>query len=196
MEALRSPADRWDKWRRLPLLHRVLIIWLFVASVLVVFSVFYGMSFFASPAYVRAFLWPSVAVGILYGIGWLRFMPALLAQDNVYAERMRKWGTITRMIVPVTMGGVFGYWSLFLSIPLLANYVVSAPYAVATSVVSTNYEGGRSRCNRVYVQELENHWFGKLCVDDDAFDALHPGVPVNLVGTHSWFGVDVAGLRF
>ena len=86
-----SPDDRWARWRRTPLLNRVLLLWLVVALVNVVMFGLRGRSFFVSPAYIRIFVWPCLGIGFLYGFGWFKILPV--------AGR-EKWGALKRFQSP------------------------------------------------------------------------------------------------
>ena len=179
-----SPADRWAKWRRAPLLNRVLLLWLVVALAIVFLFAFRGRSFFVSPAYLRILVWPCIGIGLLYAFAWFKLIPTLDLE----------WGAFKRFAISLVFGGVFGYWPLIFGIPLLAHSITSEPYEVNASVTGKTYEsGGRGSrsCNRIFVRELEHHWFGKLCVTDEALNKLQPGDSINLRGSHSWFGVEI-----
>lgn len=190
MEERVSPADPWAKWRRLPFWNRTLLLWFVVALVTILLSIFQGRSFFVSPAYIRIALWPSIGVGLVYGFGWFKFMSAL---------ELEKWGALKRFTIALSMGGAFGYWLLIYSVPLFASPVMSERYEVTASVTGKTYEsGGRgsSSCNRIFVRELEDYWFGRLCVTDEALSKLQPGDLLNLRGTRSWFGVEIDDLSY
>jgi hypothetical protein len=120
-------------------------------------------------------------------------MPLLLAQPGHYGERMRGFGALTKyFLLPVVMGGVFTFFSLIDAVPSLLNKAAGSPFRETYTLPAKKYESSRgSTCNRIYVKELDEHWFGKLCVSDEAFVDLTASDAIILSGTRSWFGVDV-----
>ena len=183
-----------ERWRRLSLLHRVVLLCQLAGSALVFWTMFFGRNFFVAPGYFRVLVWPAAVAAILVGLGWVRLMPVLVAQPGYYGERIRRFGAFTKyFLIPALMGGIFTFFPLMNAVPSLLHKAAGSAFSETYTVAARSYESsGRGACNRIYVQELDEYWFGKLCVSDRALADLAASDAIVLSGTRSWFGVDVA----
>lgn len=176
--------SRPGAWRSASPLQRIAICWSLLAIGLVVWTIFAGNGFLTSPAYVRLAVAPAAVVAIALTI--------ILCTVETYRWAVNRRGGFvgTYILIPVLLV-VLGCWAALWSVPSVLNAAVGTPYDEVYEIASTHPNSNRERCNRIYVRELKDFWFGRICVSNQASAAMKPGDHVRLSGKRSWFGIDV-----
>lgn len=185
-------------WKQLSFVQKVFLCWMFLASILVVWCLFGADHFFVSGECFHYFLYPLTFLGVVYSILYCYSLPRFSQQAGPYADKIRKMNPFIKyVLMPPMMAGFLVYLPLAQGVPSLLHLIFRSPYSQTDTVESKMILSSRGHhCNLVKIKELDNYWFGELCVSDSAYDDLKPNMPINLYGTKSWFGIDITDYTY
>jgi hypothetical protein len=193
MQTTAATPTAWQRWKSAPAFVRVAGLYWLALTPLSLWMLLVETNFFVSPNCFEAVIWPAVALSVLFAVATFFAYEYSAKQPGPESERLqRKLTPFTKwVLMPPTIIG-FSTWVLTVAVPAIGNKVVGEPYVSTFTVDRTEHEHLRTEnCYRVYVRELSNHWYGKLCVNARDFSSLHPGKSMKLYGTQSWFGEEI-----
>lgn len=175
-----GPRASNSPWRTASGLQRVAMSAFVIGISLVVWEIF-RKGFFASPQYVRVVWFPAAVLAIVLTV-------SLLGIRQLRAERPRSFFSRDFIFGPTV--AIFITIAILWAVADLLNIVAGREFRDVYVVSHTKYESRRGVvCRHVYLRELEDHWFGELCVSEQAFNALRAGQRLDMTGKRSWFGV-------
>ena len=183
------------RWLNLPLQHFVVYVMPIIPITLMLLHRYNGRSFFVSPKYLQTFFLPCIFVSYLIGALYIYSTYQLLAQLKI-SNTLRERGVLRKHVLePVFFGTIFGIMPLTMGVPWLANMAIGKPYILTTTIQNIQKGVVILNCNRIYVGELENFWFGKLCVSKSNLNYLNKGDSITVDGSGSWFGIEFSRIN-
>jgi len=198
MHATEPSTPKQLNWRDLSVMNRVVLIW-FLLDVAMFFWVTFGaQDFFESAACFHLLLLPTVGASVALTFGFYSVMPFFSAQLDQYTKRIHGMNHLGKyVLMPIVVAIFFGYIPLAWGFPNLLHKMLANPYSSTFTVEMKELERSRrSHCNKISIKELNDHWFGKLCVSQRDFSELALGDSITLNGTMSWFGFEVNGYSY
>jgi hypothetical protein len=200
MQAVKPTEETPSRWRDLQLWQRVLAVWFLSSSVVGIWYFLGDPGYFVSPNYYQAFLWPALTVGVAAYVASYRMITTKSGQPLLAWARAKKlpFPTFSAYLgVPLFVIGTMGYVPFVVCAPCVLMKVFGEPYRASLTVSRTERESSRfDHCYRIFPKELKEYWFGKICVSEEAFQAIESGDVIGVEGTQSWFGIHVIEYKY
>lgn len=158
-----------------------------------IYMMFFEDGFFVRAACFDVLIWPAVGLAVFIAGAFIKSVEYAETHPRPEYQRLLGLNRFSKWVWAPAFLACWTGWMFTMALPNFMNKIVGGRFAEQVTVqgkqVYRHLHGGQ--CYQVFVDELEQDWNGKLCVQAQDFSAMQPGQHLRLYGIRSWFGTEV-----